>query len=1258
MAIKINFDTAHNPEEPTFVLAKKNGDKLGKINAIDVEVSDKLNDAPEISFTVNKYANDVKEPLWDEIINFRLVYCVEWDRWFEITVELDESSESKKTVSGVNLGQAELSQINLYNIQINTEDDIARDAYVVPTVLYRKNGNLTAEEQRMASKILKKDVYYLDDYKSASLLHRITEKCPHYSIAHVDETIASIQRTFEFSDTSIYDAFQDIAEEINCLFVLDSDSDENGNIRRTISVYDLESNCLDCGNRDEFTMICPKCGSKNINEGYGDDTGIFVSSDELAESIQLSVDTDQVKNCFKLEAGDNDVTAAVRICNPNGSDYIWHITDTIKKDMSKELVDSIAAYDKEYARYYNEVDYYPKLNADNVTKYNNLVEKYNKLIEASSSGENDKFEVDEKLSTIPTSIVGYQKLMNIYYDTIDFNLYLKSSLMPTAKLSDTDAKKEAAKLASDGIESVGVSSLNGLTETTASYTVLSMAKVIVDYRYKVEVASGAYLSDDKTTWYGKFIITNYSDEDDTAETTSMSVGITADPKTFTKQKLEKTLAKGDNKDVSISGIFAEQDIDVFKAELRKYSLARLESFKSACQSCLEIMTEQGIPDEKTWSTNKDGETIYKDLYLKYYNKLAAIEAEMNLRSSEIEIISGAKNEDGTIKTKGMMNYIEDIKSDVQDKLNFEKSLGEDLWCEMCSFRREDKYSNSNYTSDGLNNAQLIKRANEFIEEANKDIYKSAEQQHSISADLNNLLVIEKFKPLVKSFEVGNFIRVMIDDELYKLRLIEYTIDYDDIEKISVDFSDAVSVASTMKTVKDVLDQASSMATSYDSVKRQAEKGSSSNAQLSDWVNKGLSLTNMKIVGNADNQNITWDSHGILCREYMPESDDYNNRQLKIINRGLYTTTDNWETTKAGIGNFIYYDPRDGEEKEGYGVIADTLVSNLILSEDVGIYNKNNSITLNKDGFIISTKATGDTGANDKVFTIQKEYMDSNNQKQTINLMHVDNTGNLVLNGSLKVENTTLSGLGTTATDYLTYENGVLKVGATGDGYTAINKGGMSIHNSSGTTLASFTSSAATIGQQGGYHTYIDNDSVDIMSGTSTLASFGANTIELGKNSMYSTIKFCGGVGSIGYGKSSISPSYNTMGIYSNSSMVSLESTSGCYMYQNWYSNGELNANISCNRGGFSYRTPSGIFKTYDASICEMMSSYNSDDVDKYAYLNVTACQGRTQVRMHADEVIISADEISATASSGFKVGDYRVITGYADSSGTILYLYG
>ena len=129
MAIKIKFDSAHNPQVPTIVLAKKNGDKLGQLNAKEIEVSDSLNDASEITFTVYKNIDGKECALWDDIVDFKLVYCVEWNMWFEITVELDESNEIKKTVFCTQLGQAELSQIMLYDIEINTEDDIARDDY-------------------------------------------------------------------------------------------------------------------------------------------------------------------------------------------------------------------------------------------------------------------------------------------------------------------------------------------------------------------------------------------------------------------------------------------------------------------------------------------------------------------------------------------------------------------------------------------------------------------------------------------------------------------------------------------------------------------------------------------------------------------------------------------------------------------------------------------------------------------------------------------------------------------------------------------------------------------------------------------------------------------------------------------------------------------------------------------------------------------------------------------------------------------------
>ena len=334
--IRINFDSSHNPETPTLVLAHRSGKKIGGLKAQNITVNDCLNTASEISFEIYKYFNGELNELWDEIQNFKLVWCKEWNVWFEITIECNESDGNDiKTVSGTRLGVAELSQIKLYDYQINTESDIERDDYK-PTVLYNPSD------------------------PSVSLLDRLLEKAPHYSVRHIDSSIIRIQRTYEFDDISIYDAFQEIAEEIGCLFVFHSDSNIDGSISRQFSVYDLESNCHSCGYRGDFTTVCPECGSTEIEEGYGEDTTIFLTSDELSNDILFTSDTPSMKNCFKLEGGDDLMTAAIRSCNPNGTDYIWHRTKDMEDDMSKELVEKLDSYDKLYAYY--QTDYATTLN--------------------------------------------------------------------------------------------------------------------------------------------------------------------------------------------------------------------------------------------------------------------------------------------------------------------------------------------------------------------------------------------------------------------------------------------------------------------------------------------------------------------------------------------------------------------------------------------------------------------------------------------------------------------------------------------------------------------------------------------------------------------------------------------------------------------------------------------------------------------------------------------------------------------------------
>lgn len=1006
MAIKINFDVDYNPEEPTFVLAKKNGDKIGRINAQSIQVTDNLNDESEITFNVYKYIDGKKDPLWDYIVNFKLVHCVEWDKWFEITVEIDESNETVKTVFGTDLGRAELSQIMLYDIQINTdgdEGDIARDDYVIPTVLYRENGKLgegiTDSDVKFYKETCKQDMTFpFADYKDASLLHRILkDKAPHYSIAHVDDTIKRMQRTFEFDDTSIYDACQEIAEELNCLFVFDSDSDESGGIRRTISVYDLESNCLnpDCGYRGEFVDVCPECGGTDIYDGYGDDTSIFIASDDIADEIQLEMDTDSMKNCFKLEAGDDLMTATIKNCNPNGSDYIWYISDAMKADMSDDLVDRIDEYNQLYADYKTRL---VDIDESALSEYNSLVEKYKVY--------------NEDLETIDVPINGFPSLIDAYYNTFDMYLYLQSGLMPSINAARPSIEDEIAKLTTANLSPVAVNMstnstvdpLKAVSVSTADNLVLQMAKVLVDPRYKVQVADNSTLESymEGTTeriWRGKLILTAYSDDEVTATTGTITVAINADYETFVRRKLDKALSDEDDEDVSISGLF-KKDLTEFKTALKEYALNRLKSFLDACQACIDIMIEMGVADGETWG-NVDNANLYRDLYTPYYNKLAAIQNEIAVRDEEIASIVGVYDEDGELKTVGLQNIIEEKKNEIQDALDFEAFLGEELWLEFCSFRREDKYSNDNYISEGLNNAEMIEKANEFIQVAEKEIYKSAELQCSISADLKNLLVIEKFKPLIDSFKVGNWLRVMVDDNVYKLRLTNYEIDYDSLDELSVEFSDTTRANSTVKSVKDVIDQASSMATSYSAVQRQAKQGEESKSVINDWVSTGLDATNVKIVGGADGQSQTWDEHGMLFREYDSSTGEYLPEQMKIINSTMSITTDNWETTRTAVGKYYYVDSETNEIKVGYGINAETIIGKLLLGENIELKNSAGTLMFNENGLVVKN--------GDKVVSISpqsEEVINITNADESVFV--VDENGELTINGNIMARSLSLS----------------------------------------------------------------------------------------------------------------------------------------------------------------------------------------------------------------------------------------------------------
>ena len=235
MAVKLQFDINHQVETPTLILARRNGVKIGKLtNLSDIRLKGSMT-LPEMSFVVHKYNGNNITPYWNDIQDFKLVWCKEIDLWFEAKINEEHSDDVTKSINLQRLGNAELNQVIIRNMEINTEADILRDDYIKPTLFYNENE------------------------PEISLLHRLLDKTKHYKIAHVDEHLKNIQRVFSFNDKSLAECFDEIAETLDILFVYNSDSDENGKPNRTISVYDLKNYCNDCMSCTRTLYVCRLC---------------------------------------------------------------------------------------------------------------------------------------------------------------------------------------------------------------------------------------------------------------------------------------------------------------------------------------------------------------------------------------------------------------------------------------------------------------------------------------------------------------------------------------------------------------------------------------------------------------------------------------------------------------------------------------------------------------------------------------------------------------------------------------------------------------------------------------------------------------------------------------------------------------------------------------------------------------------------------------------------------------------------------------
>lgn len=961
---KVLFNSQGIIETPTLLLQHKNFETIGNggvTNVSGLTYKNNFNDANEVSFKIHKFNDEKKHPLWDSMVDFKIIYIPQLHERFEISVTTSEEDPNDvyKSITGTSLCEAELSQITLRNVQINTEADMTNPLYDenFPTILYRDPEEYdSAENQKIWTKskydyLKDKTAYPTEEsvivrkksiLKHASLLHRVLEKAPHYSISYVANTLKKLKTVHEFTfdGTDILSALKDtIADDFHCVFIFDSEN-------RTISVLDLYSTCNNCGYRGDYMDECPECGSNNITNKYGEDTNILINSTNLTTQITLDSNSDSLKNCFYITGADDAINAAIANVNPNGTQYIYYFSNETLADMPTELQSKLRSYNTLYDEINTTREY--NLKADRVAEYNKVINYINTKFASMSKDDQDKIEYP----TLTSPLVGYPALTSAWYSAMDVYYFLNDSMMPVIDV-DGMGLDDSITAIQDGLKDLGgvaVTGIKTITQSAVKGSVESLVKTFFSASYYDMNITDSSLSDydsstGKRTWSGTITLTSHSQMDENNQYLTKSVKITTDVIESTEKYIEQKITRMTNradeiKDKQITSIKLAED--KFKEQLGYYSLTELNNLKKEFEACRDIAVD-GFTDESVDVQYNNSEL--KNKYVNFYSgRIVLIQDEIKTRETQIETVNAIYN---TEKSTG---EIQDIVNSVKAELDLRNYLGEGLYMLWYSYRREDDYSNDNYSSTGLDDVTLTKRATELVEAAKRELYKAGNLQYSLSATMGNLLALDEFKPIKDKFEVGNFIKVGIDDKVYSLRLMSYETDFDSIQDMPVEFSTVEKVYTGYSDVQSVLDASRSMATSYSSVKDQVDKSKKTTDTVNDWSDNGINGDNTQFA-NSSEQTILINKNGILGRSYDDQLDEFSLKQFKLVNNGMYFTKDGWQSIETGIGRFTYRDI-NGNLVEDYGIIAKTVVGNLIIGKELQIYNEDKSIVIDENGLTI------------------------------------------------------------------------------------------------------------------------------------------------------------------------------------------------------------------------------------------------------------------------------------------------------------------
>jgi len=373
--------------------------------------------------------------------------------------------------------------------------------------------------------------------------------------------------------------------------------------------------------------------------------------------------------------------------------------------------------------------------------------------------------------------------------------------------------------------------------------------------------------------------------------------------------------------------------DESSTDWKQYGLVGLKAKANTYKEQMSVLTDI-----------KNADPVAQAQYNNYNTLWNAVNNEIAVRQSQIT----TKENQIKAKQTEVFSYV----------VRIDDVLGEELYQELQPFVREDNLCDNSYiATPSMTESDILEMKQDLYKHGIDELNKVCYPQFDMEVTSINFPVLFKYKEWTDQLDLGDILAIKYsDEEFIKARLLKMEIDWEDFSKFKLTFSSKSSITGgwfDFVAMQKLVDKTSTSLSYNTSGWNQASK--QANEAFYSTQKEFLDLSNQQIESNGKNQEVLIDSTGILLKKWLPDLNKYAPEKLWITNRQilLFEEPDgtNLREPKLAIGKV--YVTNNGKTTSYYGISADVIYGGLFIGEALKIQNKNNTLTLDENGFIAS-----------------------------------------------------------------------------------------------------------------------------------------------------------------------------------------------------------------------------------------------------------------------------------------------------------------